>query len=85
VKQAMKYEPVMVMALVGAVLGVLVAFNVPITPDQHDAIMKLVNALLPFLPGIIAALVARSFAYAPATVERIEAQKDAEILALKGE
>lgn len=75
----MQHEPVVIMALVGAVVGLLVAFNVPISDEQSSAIMRFAEAVLPFLPGVIGALVARSFAFAPATVRRIEAEKDAEI------
>ena len=82
--QAMQYEPVVIMALVGAVVGLLVAFNVPITDEQSSAIMKFAEALLPFLPGVLAAFVARSFAYAPNTVREIVAGKDAEIEAAQG-
>ena len=77
--KAMQYEPVMVMALVGAAIGLLVAFNVPITDEQSGAILKFVEAALPFLPAVVTAFIARSFAFAPNTVREIVAGKDAEI------
>lgn len=82
--KAMQFEPVVIMALVGAAIGLLVAFNVPISSDQSSAILKFVEALLPFLPGVLAAFVARSFAFAPNTVREIVAEKDAEIAVARG-
>ena len=70
-KRLMDTEPVMVMALVGAFLGLLVAFNVPVTADQTSAILKFVEAALPFLPVVLGAMVARNRVYSPATMRKI--------------
>jgi len=76
VKKAMDAEPVMVMAFVGALLGLLVAFNVPISSDQTDAIMRFVEAALPLVPPILAAVVARNRVYSPATMRKIVAETE---------
>ena len=70
-KRAMEVEPVMVMAFVGSLLGLLVAFNVPITGDQTSAILRFVEAAIPFIPVLIGAVVARNRVYSPATMKRI--------------
>jgi len=79
VKHLMQIEPVMVSQLLAAVFTLLVAFGVPMTPEQRAAVMQVVAAVLPIL--VATGLLARSKAYAPATVERIVAEKDAEIAA----
>jgi uncharacterized membrane protein YccC len=45
-------EPVLLTTLVGAILGLLIVFGVPVTDDQKTAIVLVVTALL--------AIVARS-------------------------
>lgn len=78
----MQIEPVMVSQVIAAILTLLVAFGVPMTPEQRQAVLQVVAAVLPIL--VATGLLARSKAYAPATVERIVAEKDAEIAVARG-
>lgn len=74
----MSKEPVLVTNLIAAVIAVLVAFQVPVTPDQQKAILTLVAAIVAIYAA--AAGVARSRVYSPRTVRRMmaEATGDAE-------
>lgn len=67
-------EPVRVTEFVIALIALLVAFGAPIQPEQRDAIIGFVVALIPFFEFI------RSKVFAPATVERLEAEAAAAAL-----
>lgn len=62
-KNLIKNEPVVsaaaITGLVGAILGVLVAFGVPVTGDQAEAILNLVGILAPVAAAVIGGLIAR--------------------------
>jgi hypothetical protein len=73
-KHLMAIEPVMVTNLVAALMALLVAFNVPLTDDQRQAVMQLVGAIVAIYLG--SALVARSRVYSPATVARMMHEQD---------
>lgn len=57
-------EPVLsaaaITALAGAILGCLVAFGVPVTGDQVEAILNLVGILAPVVGALIGAAIARN-------------------------
>lgn len=63
-KNLIQSEPVVsaaaISALVGAVIGVLVAFGVPVSGDQADAILNLVAVLAPAVSMLVGAAIARS-------------------------
>ena len=67
----MQLEPVLVTQLVASVLALAVAFGVPVTEEQRQAILQVVGIIVAIFLG--GAVVARSKAYAPATVEREKA------------
>ena len=67
----MSLEPVLVTQLVAAVLALLVAFGIPVTDEQRQAILQVVGIVVSIFLG--GAVVARSRAYAPATVDRLTA------------
>ena len=71
-RHLMQIEPVMVTNLIAAAIALLVAFNVPVSPDQRDAILQITAALIAIYFG--QSMVARSRVYSPATVERMMAQ-----------
>jgi len=58
-------------SLVAAVIAVLVAFGVPMTGAQTEAILALVAVAGP----IVLAALARSRVYSPASVEAIRAER----------
>lgn len=64
-----------IVAAVAAVVGLLVAFGVPVTDDQKEAILLVVSTVGPLVAG----LVIRERVYAPATVKQlvVDAQVDA--------
>lgn len=68
----MKREPALIIgslaALVSAAIGLIVAFGVPVTPEQRTAILEVLAAVAP----LVAMIVTRSYVYAPATVKAIE-------------
>ena len=68
----MQVEPVLVTQLVAAVLSLVVAFGVPVTDEQRQAILQVVGIVVSIFLG--GAVVARSRAWAPASVERAKAQ-----------
>ena len=76
----MNREPVAIIgaltAAVAAVLGLLVAFGLPITEEQQSAILAAIGPVAALIVG--AAFLIRSKVYAPATVEKIaaDAHKD---------
>lgn len=74
----MQTEPVfstaLVSALVTAVLGALVAFGVPVTQDQQNAILGLTGAVCAIIVG--SGLFARNFTYSRASVEKLTGAKD---------
>ncbi len=45
-KERIKNEPVAVMAVIEALLGVLVVFGIPMTPEQSFAVLVLAGAIL---------------------------------------
>ncbi len=64
----MRTEPAVIVAattaVAVAVVGLLVAFGVPMTEDQQAAVLGVVGALAPIVAGVVT----RHFVYAPATV-----------------
>lgn len=56
-----------IVAVVGAVLGLLVAFGLKLTPGQTEAIL----ALATFAAPLVSAWFTRSRVFAPATVARM--------------
>jgi hypothetical protein len=62
-----------IVAIAGAILGVVVAFGVSITPDQQKAIMVLVAAVAP----IIAAVIIRQFVWPVKKIEEVPAAAQA--------
>lgn len=71
-KTAMNLEPVLVTQLVAAILSLAVAFGAPITDDQRQAVLQVVGIVVAIFLG--GAVVARSHAYAPATVQQVAAE-----------
>ena len=67
----MNREPVAIIGAVTAaataILALVVAFGLDVSPDQQAAILGVVAVLAP----LTATLVTRSWVYAPATVERL--------------
>ena len=70
--RVMNLEPVLFTQLVAAVLALAVAFGVPVTEEQRQAILQVVGIVVAIFLG--GAVVARSKAYAPNTVQRIAAE-----------
>lgn len=62
----------LVVAVVGAVLALLVAFGVPISDDQRQAVLGVVLVVAP----LVLAWWARNHVYSPATVSRLLAARD---------
>lgn len=67
----MQVEPVLVTQLVAAILALAVAFGAPINDEQRQAVLQVVGIVVSIFLG--GAVIARSRAYAPATVEREKA------------
>lgn len=71
-----KFEPVLnaqiISTFVAAIITCLVAFNVPITEDQRNALLGLVAAVCAIFFG--GAVIARSNVVPVAKVERIESE-----------
>lgn len=65
----MNVEAVMVSQFIAAILVLAVAFGVPMTQDQRDAVMQVVAATLPIL--VAAGLVSRSQVWSRSSVEKI--------------
>jgi hypothetical protein len=74
----MRSEPVitvsMVTALVTALFGVLVAFNIHITPEQQAAILALITAICVIIIG--SGFFARNFVWSADSVAKLTGQKD---------
>ena len=74
----MSSEPVistaLVTALVTAVLGALVAFGVPLSDDQRNAILGLTAALMAIIVG--SGVFARNFVYSRDSVQELTGVKD---------
>lgn len=68
----MQVEPVLVTQLVAAILALAVAFGVPVTDEQRQAILQVVGIVVSIFLG--GAVIARSKAWAPASVERATAE-----------
>ena len=68
----MSLEPVLVTQLVAAILALAVAFGVPVTDEQRQAILQVVGIVVSIFLG--GAVIARSRAVAPATVDRLTAE-----------
>jgi len=73
----MDVEPVLLTNVVAAIVALLVAFNVPLTPDQRDAILKLVAAIVAIYGA--SAAVARSRVYSPNTVRRMMSEMTGDV------
>ena len=67
----MQVEPVLVTQLVAAILALAVAFGAPINDEQRQAVLQVVGIVVSIFLG--GAVIARSKAYAPVTVEREKA------------
>lgn len=80
-KKMLREEPARltasIVAAVGAVLALLVAFGVPVTDTQQSAILSVATIVLPLLTGFVI----REQVYAPATVKKIAV--DAKVDALE--
>lgn len=70
--RVMNLEPVLFTQLVAALLALAVAFGVPVTEEQRQAILQVVGIVVAIFLG--GAVVARSKAFAPATVDRLTAE-----------
>lgn len=75
-RKLMDTEPVLIMNLIAAAIALLVAFNVPMSQGQQQAIMGLVAAICAIYFG--GAVVARNRVYSPSTVRRLMAETEAE-------
>lgn len=64
----MQVEPVLVTQLVAALLALAVAFGIPVSDEQRQAILQVVGIVVSIFLG--GAVVARSQAWAPASVDR---------------
>lgn len=92
IKKFLNDEPVVsaatLAAAVAALINLLVAFGVPVTPDQAQAIQEVTAVFAPVL-GIIAAFVARKFVFTQRTLddeythddEVLEYEQDGHVLA----
>lgn len=60
-------EPVLLLGLVQAVIGLLAAFAIPLSAEQVGALMAVTAAVLSFI--------ARSQVYAPASVAQIRSEQ----------
>lgn len=65
----MSVEAVMVSQFIAAVLVLAVAFGVPMTQDQRDAVMQVVAATLPIL--VATGLISRSQVWSRNSVQKI--------------
>lgn len=74
----MKKEPAVIIGAIGSVvtalIALLVAFGLDLTAEQQAAISTVVLAIVPIVVGIIT----RQFVFAPATVEAVEDEIEAE-------
>ncbi len=64
----MRNEPALIIGAVTAIIALAIAFGAPVTQQQQESIVGAVIALIPVVLAI------RQSVFAPATVERIEAQ-----------
>jgi precorrin-3B methylase len=64
----MDREPALIVGLITAAIALAVAFGAPISDDQREAIIGFTVALIPVF------VIVRQLVFAPATVEKIEAQ-----------
>ena len=75
----MKNEPIMIRALIGAILGLLVSFGVKLSGVQVESILALADAAIPLATALLGALSARSKVDGPETAK----EKDGEIYRLQ--
>lgn len=68
-KSLWNVEAVMVSQLIAAILMLLVAFGVPMTEQQRQAVMQVIGAVLPIL--VAAGVLARSQVWSRSSVEKI--------------
>jgi cadmium resistance protein CadD (predicted permease) len=71
----MRNQPLLTAGVIGSVvvalINLLFAFGVPITPEQSQAIIGFVGVIAP----IAVALIGRQFVYGPETVKRERRQR----------
>lgn len=67
----MNVEAVMVSQLIAALMVLAVAFGVPMTEDQRDAVLQVVAAIVPIL--VAAGVLARSQVWSRSSVQKIVA------------
>lgn len=60
-------EPIMIRALIGAILGLLVSFGVKLSGVQVESILALADAAIPLATALLGALSARSKVDGPET------------------
>jgi len=65
----MKFEPVAVVQVIGAALALFVAFGMPVTDEQREAILAFAGIVAAIMAG--QAVAARSFVWSKASVEKI--------------
>lgn len=65
----MNIEAVMVSQLIAAIMAAFVAFGLPMTQEQRDAVLKVVGAIVPILAAT--GLLARSNVWSRNSVQRI--------------
>lgn len=75
----MKNEPIMIRALIGAILGLLVSFGVKLSGVQVESILALADAAIPLATALLGALSARGKVDGPRTAK----EKDGEIYRLQ--
>lgn len=71
-RDIMKFEPVLITQLCAAIIALAIAFGAPITEEQRQAVLQVVSIVVAIFLG--GAVVARSKAYAPNTVDRLTSQ-----------
>jgi len=64
-----KFEPIVIVKLIGAALSLVVAFGLPVTDDQREAILTFAGIVAVIMAG--EAFAARSFVWSKASVEKI--------------
>ena len=64
----MKFEPILITQLVASALTLMVAFGLPVTDEQRQAILQFTGVVVAIFLG--SGLVARSVAWSPASVEQ---------------
>lgn len=71
----MKFEPALIVQLVGAGLAMVAAFGLPVTGDQRQAILEFTAIVVAIMVG--QGVVTRSFAYSEHTVDRLTSEAEA--------